>query len=142
MPILFRATAASLMFVLGFATTTAAQTTDLALRLRKFREDLAVAEKADPGPLTDAALDLLDHAGIDRHRFTPTDIAGIVVMLRFGADLRDEDLAGAMEFGESKDGLAVALPLQVLLVLRGRMDDAARLATRTLLAQVPQFSGS
>jgi hypothetical protein len=119
--------------VLSFATTTAAQASDLALRLRKFRDELEAAAKADPGPLTDADLDLLEQAGVDRDQFTPSDIAGIVVMLRFGATLRDEDLPGAVAFGASKDGRAVAFSLQVLLVLRGRMDGAARLTTVAVL---------
>jgi len=123
----------ALASLLGFATPVAAQDRQLAQRLHRFGEELAALAEAKPAEPSAADLDLAKAARIDLGRFTPNDQAGIVAILRFGATLRDEELPAAIEFGASKDGRTVAFPLQVLLVLRGRMDGAARMTTAALL---------
>src|SRR5580765_657620 len=133
MPISCPAVPFALVSLLGFATPVAAQDRELVQRLRRFGEDLAAIAEAKSAEPSAADLDLAKAAKVNLRRFAPSDQAGIVAILRFGATLRDEDLPAAVEFGASKDGRTVAFPLQVLLVLRGRMDGAARMTTAALL---------
>src|SRR5262249_30501168 len=104
---------------------------DAALRLRmeKLTEQLKAATTTEPARLTDADLDLLEQAKIDTEAFTPHDVAAIVLTLRFGQSLREQDWGQAAAYAASKEGRALTWMMFVLCVQRGRMDDAAQLVT-------------
>src|SRR5215510_1158071 len=98
-------------------------------RLQKLTEDLQPSAGHVDSKLDDDDLDLLERAQVDIDRFGPGDAAGIVKILRFGASLRDADWPAAVAYALGQEGRALAWPMMLLSVQRGRMDDAAQLTT-------------
>lgn len=101
-------------------------------RMRCQQTDLAGDPSDSPAPLSSDDLDLLESVKIDTSSFTTGDVAMLVKVFRFGRTLGDSDWKSAADYAASEKGRSLAWPLMILLVDRGDLDGAARLAIASL----------
>src|SRR5882724_1206995 len=80
----------------------------LTKRLLVFADQLTAAGPVSPAKLADADLELLEQAQLDPRDLPPGAAEQILVVLRFGRSLREEELPAAIAFAGTAAGRTTA----------------------------------
>lgn len=123
-----RAASILLAFVATACSSPTASEQTLPARLQALKQQLeATAQQPDPAPPAPADTALLERAHVDVDRFHPSDLAALVVMLRFAHAVGEDELQAIGDYGASAEGRELAGVLAFVLLFRDRVDDGARL---------------